>query len=81
MQYINPFAERNAPLTVSEKDIVIGRSVMQAKFGRGTIVDMEYSSNSGAMTFTVEFDSGVEKKFLFPMAFASGSMRLIDLEQ
>lgn len=81
MQYINPFVVRETPLNVSEKDIVIGRSVMQVKFGRGTIVDMEYSSKSGAMTFTVEFDSGVEKKFLFPMAFTSRSMRFIDSEQ
>lgn len=78
MQYINPFAERNAPLTVSEKDIIIGRSVIQVKFGRGIIVDMEYSMKSGALTFTVKFESGVEKKFLFPMVFANGSMKFTD---
>ena len=78
MRYINPLAVQDVPLSVSEKDIIIGRPVEQVKFGRGTIVDMEYSQKSGALAFMVEFEGGVEKKFLFPMAFASGNMRLVD---
>lgn len=58
-------------------ELIIGERVVQRKYGAGVVNDVEYDVAGRASKFTVVFDSGVEKAFLFPIAFQSG-MRLED---
>ena len=56
-------------------ELIIGERVIQRKYGAGVVNDVEYDAAGRASKFTVVFDSGVEKAFMFPIAFRSG-MRL-----
>lgn len=51
---------------------VIGERVVQIKYGSGVIADVEYGGDGKAKKFTVSFDSGGERAFLFPNAFKVG---------
>ena len=55
-------------------DLVIGEEVRQFTYGDGVITDVEPAEDRTGGKITVEFASGVEKVFLFPMAFAQGRM-------
>ncbi len=56
----------------SDFELVIGERVVQVKYGAGVINDVEYNTDGGIEKFTVEFDTGVEKTFIFPIAFKMG---------
>lgn len=58
-------------------DLIIGQRVVQIKYGYGTITDATYNANGVATKFTVTFESGEIKSFLFPVAFMNG-MKLIE---
>ena len=63
---------------VSDYELIIGERVVSEKYGHGVITDTEYDMKSGSGRtgkFSVQFDSGEEKIFVFPIAFVSG-MRL-----
>lgn len=55
--------------------LVIGERIVQTKYGAGVVSDVEYDKQGKPGKFTVSFDSGEEKVFVFPIAFQSG-MRL-----
>lgn len=52
--------------------LVIGERVSQPKYGEGTITDVTYDDDELPLKFTVEFDDGDEKIFLYPVAFNMG---------
>lgn len=52
--------------------LVIGERVSQPKYGEGTITDVTYDDDEIPLKFTVEFDDGDEKIFLYPVAFNMG---------
>ena len=53
-------------------NLVIGDRVSQVKYGEGTIVDVSWDDDEIPTKFTVEFDSGNERIFMFPFAFTTG---------
>ena len=65
----------SSPVTVSDFDLIIGERVIQNANGNGTVSDVIYDDAGNIKKFSVLFDSGVEKQYLFPTAFAGG-MRL-----
>ena len=59
-------------------ELIIGMQVISEQFGSGVITDVEYTKAEpfeNAGRFCVEFDSGEERVFAFPLAFRRG-MRL-----
>jgi DNA helicase-2/ATP-dependent DNA helicase PcrA len=66
------FSKEEAP-----EQLVIGERVIQPKYGQGTITDVDYDEDEVPTKFTVTFDSGTERKFVYPFAFNMG-MRLCD---
>lgn len=52
--------------------LVIGERVSQPKYGNGIITDVTYDDDEIPLKFTVEFDDGDEKIFLYPVAFNMG---------
>ena len=62
-------------VVTSDYDLIIGERVIQNKFGHGTVCDVIYDKKGKISQFCVEFDSGIEKTFAFPVAFKS-AMRL-----
>ncbi len=67
-----------AVLTPAEipDQLIIGERVTQPKYGEGTIIDVSYDDDEIPLKFTVQFDSGDEKIFLYPVAFNMG-MKII----
>jgi DNA helicase-2/ATP-dependent DNA helicase PcrA len=59
------------------ENLVIGDRVTQVKYGEGTITDVSWDDDEIPTKFTVEFDSGTERIFMFPFAFTTG-MKLSD---
>lgn len=59
------------------ENLVIGDRVTQIKYGEGTITDVSWDDDEIPTKFTVEFDSGTERIFMFPFAFTTG-MKLSD---
>lgn len=57
---------------LSDYVLSVGERVIQAKYGAGTVRDIEYDFSNKVKGFTVAFDSGEEKSFAFPMAFKAG---------
>ena len=53
-------------------DLIIGERVVQNKYGSGFVTDVEYDKSGKIKRFTVEFDSGDEREFAFPIAFKLG---------
>ena len=70
-----PYSASQKTVLKSDFDLVIGERVVQIKYGPGVVDDVEYDSEGNIQRFTVEFDSGEEKAFIFPIAFKMG-MRL-----
>jgi DNA helicase-2/ATP-dependent DNA helicase PcrA len=62
-----PLAEADIP-----RQLIIGERVVQPRYGEGTITDVDYDEDEVPTKFTVEFDSGQERKFVYPFAFNMG---------
>ncbi|WP_242835853.1 ATP-dependent helicase [Butyrivibrio sp. FCS014] len=60
-----------APAEIPEQ-LIIGERVTQSKYGEGTIIDVSYDDDEIPLKFSVRFDSGDEKIFLYPVAFNMG---------
>ncbi len=73
-------AQLDQILRDTEIQLVIGERVEQMKYGRGVISDAVYYADGITGKFTVIFDSGLEKNFLYPVAFQMG-MRIVDEEE
>jgi DNA helicase-2/ATP-dependent DNA helicase PcrA len=58
-------------------NLVIGDRVTQSKYGEGTIIDVDWDEDEIPTKFTVEFDDGTPRKFMYPVAFSMG-MKVID---
>ncbi|MDO4966966.1 MAG: ATP-dependent helicase, partial [Lachnospiraceae bacterium] len=67
-----PYSASQKTILKSDFDLVIGELVVQIKYGPGVVDDVEYDSEGNIQRFTVEFDSGEEKAFIFPIAFKMG---------
>lgn len=67
-----PFFKSQKTILKSDFDLIIGERVVQIKYGPGSVNDVEYGSEGYIEKFTVEFDSGEEKTFSFPIAFKMG---------
>ena len=66
-------SKTKAAATISVPDqLVIGERVSQPKYGEGTITDVTYDDDEIPMKFSVKFDAGDEKIFLYPVAFNMG---------
>ena len=52
--------------------LIIGQRVIQTKYGAGTISDVILDDFGTPEKFTVEFESGIEKSFSYPVAFSYG---------
>ncbi len=61
----------------SDFELIIGERVVQSQYGPGTVYDVDYDASGAAKKFVVSFDSGIEKAFMFPIAF-QGAMWLED---
>ena len=61
--------------SVSDFDLIIGERVIQNINGSGTVSDVIYDKDGRIKKFSVIYDSGDEKQYHFPAAFAGG-MRL-----
>ncbi len=57
-------------------ELVIGQRISQPKYGQGYITDVYVDEFDIPTKFTVEFDDGEERKFLYPYAFDTG-MKLL----
>ena len=53
-------------------ELVIGQQVSQPKYGLGVITDVDVDEFDIPTKFSVEFEDGVERKFLYPYAFETG---------
>ncbi|MCR5556904.1 MAG: ATP-dependent helicase [Butyrivibrio sp.] len=68
------------PVTSGENipnNLVMGERVFQPKYGEGIICDVTWDEDEIPTKFTVEFDDGRERKFMYPFAFTTG-MKIID---
>ncbi|MBQ6587424.1 MAG: ATP-dependent helicase [Butyrivibrio sp.] len=59
------------------ENLVMGERVYQERYGEGTISDVTWDEDEIPTKFTVEFDDGTERKFIYPFAFTTG-MRVIE---
>lgn len=57
---------------VSDYELTVGEIVISEKYGKGFVKEVEYGKSGMVDKFTVEFDSGETKSFLFPFAFQHG---------
>ena len=73
-------AQPDQTLRSTEIQLVIGERVEQIKYGMGVISDAVYHADGITGKFTVIFDSGLEKNFLYPVAFQMG-MRIVTEEE
>ena len=53
-------------------NLVIGERVTQKKYGEGVITDVSRDEDDIPTKFTVEFEDGRERKFMYPFAFTTG---------
>ncbi len=53
-------------------NLVIGERVRQIKYGDGVITDVSWDEDEIPTKFTVEFDDGNERIFMYPFAFTTG---------
>ncbi len=58
-------------------NLIMGERVFQKKYGEGIITDVSWDEDEIPTKFTVEFDDGSERKFMYPFAFTTG-MRILD---
>lgn len=64
-------------ITSSDFDLMIGERVVQGRYGAGSVTDVIYDDRGKVKKFEVTYDTGEEKSYMFPAAFANG-MRLED---
>ncbi len=57
-------------------NLIIGERVSQIKYGDGVITDVSWDDDEIPTKFTVQFDNGIERIFMYPFAFTTG-MRII----
>nr|WP_297707780.1 ATP-dependent helicase [uncultured Butyrivibrio sp.] len=57
--------------------LIIGERILQTKYGEGTVTDVDYDEDEMPTKFTVSFDSGHERKFVYPFAFNTG-MKILE---
>ena len=48
------------------------KNILQIKYGEGIITDVSWDDDEVPTKFTVEFDNGIERKFVYPFAFTTG---------
>ncbi len=70
--FANP---KPANVLPADFELAIGERIIQKMYGAGTVSDVDYNAQGKAYRFEVTFDSGLEKLFMFPIAFKTG-MRL-----
>ena len=71
--------KKKAPVTSGDdvpSNLIIGDRVYQKKYGEGYITDVSWDEDDIPTKFTVAFDDGTERKFMFPFAFTTG-MRIV----
>ena len=71
--------KKQQPITSGDdvpENLIIGDRVYQKKYGEGYISDVSWDEDEIPTKFTVEFDDGTERKFMFPFAFTTG-MKII----
>lgn len=54
-----------------------GDEVLQVSYGKGEITEIEINKDSPNISFKVQFHSGSEKQFVYPLAFTKG-MKYLD---
>ena len=59
--------ERDVP-----ENLIIGERISQVRYGEGTIIDVRWDDDDIPTKFTVQFDSGTERIFMYPFAFTTG---------
>ena len=59
------------------ENLIIGERISSPRYGEGTITDVVWDDDEIPMKFTVEFDSGNERIFMYPFAFTTG-MKVIE---
>lgn len=67
--------KRSVPVTsgVNVPDnLIIGERIIQTKYGEGIITDVSWDDDEVPTKFTVKFDNGIERKFVYPFAFTTG---------
>ncbi|MBR4357132.1 MAG: ATP-dependent helicase [Butyrivibrio sp.] len=67
--------KKSAPITSGANipdNLIIGERITQAKYGDGIITDVSWDDDEVPTKFTVEFDNGIERKFVYPFAFTTG---------
>lgn len=52
-------------------NLIIGERITQSKYGEGIITDVSWDDEVPTK-FTVKFDNGIERKFVYPFAFTTG---------
>ena len=62
-----PAATDNVP-----SNLIIGERVNQERYGEGVISDVTWDDDEIPTKFTVEFDDGTERIFMYPFAFTTG---------
>ncbi|WP_022770723.1 ATP-dependent helicase [Butyrivibrio sp. NC2007] len=72
---------KNRPAVTSKDNVpdslIIGERISSPRYGEGTITDVVWDDDEIPMKFTVEFDSGNERIFMYPFAFTTG-MKVIE---
>ena len=53
-------------------NLIIGERIIQTKYGEGIITDVSWYDDEVPTKFTVKFDNGIERKFVYPFAFTTG---------
>ncbi|MCR5402753.1 MAG: ATP-dependent helicase [Butyrivibrio sp.] len=71
-----PLLKKKKPATASgesiPKNLIIGERISQIKYGNGVITDVTWDDDEIPTKFTVEFDDGTERIFMYPFAFSTG---------
>lgn len=72
--------KKAAPVTSGAnvpENLVMGERVYQERYGEGVISDVTWDEDEIPTKFTVEFDDGSERKFIYPFAFTTG-MKILE---
>ena len=67
--------KKAAPVTSGAnvpENLVMGERVYQERYGEGVISDVTWDEDEIPTKFTVEFNDGSERKFIYPFAFTTG---------
>ncbi|WP_035784726.1 ATP-dependent helicase [Butyrivibrio sp. MC2021] len=76
-----PLLKKKAKPVSSGEDVpenlIIGQRISQERYGEGVISDVSWDEDEIPTKFTVEFDDGTERKFMFPFAFTTG-MKILE---